>query len=118
MLGKNPTNLKTHLRSCSPEKLQKVEEDEVAAKEARLSSITTVRKPLVNVLYPDIVTAADEGDTNKKGKRKYPQNWTEDSQKQADRLLALFIGGSTIPVSVTDDLNLRRFISNIAPMVS
>ena len=25
MLGKNPTNLKTHLRSCSPEKLQKVE---------------------------------------------------------------------------------------------
>ena len=25
MIGKNPTNLKTHLRSCNPQKLQKVE---------------------------------------------------------------------------------------------
>ena len=47
-------------------------DDEVSAKEARLSSITTVRKPLVSVLYPDIQTQ-EEGDANKKGKRKYPQ---------------------------------------------
>ena len=45
-----------------------IPDDEVAAKEARLSSITTVRKPLVILLYPDI-TAESEGDINKKRKR-------------------------------------------------
>ena len=38
-----------------------------------MASITTVKKPLVTVLYPDITAEAEEGDTNKKGKRKYPQ---------------------------------------------
>ena len=46
-------------------------EDEEAAKEARLASITSVRKPLVSVLYPDINIS--DSDAKKKGKRKYPQ---------------------------------------------
>ena len=47
-------------------------EDEEAAKEARLASITSVAKPLVSVLYPDINITSDS-DAKKKGKRKYPQ---------------------------------------------
>ena len=46
------------------------------------------------------------------------KNWTEEDQRQADRLLALFIGGSTLPINLTIDPNVRRFINKIAPMVS
>ena len=38
-----------------------------------MASITTVRKPLVIALYPDITAEEGDIDTNKKGKRKYPQ---------------------------------------------
>ena len=45
-------------------------------------------------------------------------DWSPEDQAEADRMFAMFIGGSVYPVHMTDNEDLRVYIKKINPKVS
>ena len=44
-------------------------------------------------------------------------DWSNADQLEADQLLALWIGGSVLPVSITENEDMKAFVNKINPKV-
>ena len=41
--------------------------------------------------------------------------WSKEKQEKSDKLLALWIGASTLPVSAVEDTNMQRYVKSLNP---
>ena len=43
------------------------------------------------------------------------EDWSKEKQERSDKFLALWIGGSTLPVSAVQDPNMMRYVKSLNP---
>ena len=43
------------------------------------------------------------------------EDWSKEKQERSDKFLALWIGGSTLPVSAVQDPNMLRYVQSLNP---
>ena len=44
---------------------------------------------------------------------KETSNWTEEKQETSDKMLAIWIGGSNLPISAVEDPNMEKYIKTL-----
>ena len=44
-------------------------------------------------------------------------SWTAEQQQASERMLAIFIGGSNLPVSAVEDPNMEKYVKTLNPQV-
>ena len=52
-----------------------------------------------------------------KRKRKETPPWTEEQQEISNKTLALWIGGSNLPISAVEDPNMEKYVKTLNPQV-
>ena len=118
--GKNATNLKAHLEKKHREKFLRVKSLD---DESRERAQETRKPPETGTLADTLLTpprGQQEGSSRVPTlkRRNSTENWTEDNQDRSNKMLAIWIGGSVLPVSCVEDKNMENYVKSLNPQAS
>ena len=126
---RNSTNLKAHLKSQHPKihkviltldenTLQKVVDSSNSPSCSRSAAEALITPPRPGSSGSTSSSSLDDSLTGaavaKKRKGK-DDDWSKEKQEKSNKILALWIGGSTLPVSAVQDPNMLRYVKSLNP---
>ena len=117
--GKNPTTLKSHLKSAHPklsvETNKKDEEQRAEIMESKsegVSKSSSNLKSAAEALFSSQKNKMDNYIQVKKRRSKSLPPRPKEKEIESERLLGFWIGGSTLPVSFVEDPNFELFLQS------